>query len=357
MLYALERGFGNPSSLHAEGATAKKLVDTARLRVARLIGAESEEIIFTSGGTESDNLAIWGSLPETSPKKPALATSAIEHHAVLNSFKQLEREGCGVHYLKADETGQISLDRVEDIVRHGAHLISVMLANNEVGTIQPLAEISRLARNSGALVHSDAIQAAGKIPVDVRALGVDLLSVSAHKIYGPKGVGALYIRKGTRLRRVLHGGPQERGLRAGTENVPAIAGFGKACELAARTLDRESVELRRLRDLFEEELLREIPDAIIHARDAERLPNTSCASFPGADATRLAGTLDLWGLSVSTGSACTSSDRAPSHVLLAMGVPPESARAMLRFSFGRGQCEQDVHRAVACVSRAFAAVG
>ncbi len=343
---------GNPSSLHAAGQQARRVIDLARTRVARLIGAQPEEIIFTSGGTEANNLAILGAAAAAGPRR-RLVTTAIEHQSVLNPCLHLERSGCSVSRLPVDREGQVDPAAAGAAVREETALVSVMLANNDTGVIQPVAAIAAAVRERGeALVHSDAVQAAGKLPLMVAALGVDLLSFSGHKLHGPQGVGALYVRRGIRLAPLIFGGHQERGLRPGTENVAAIAGFGKACELAAERLEADAARLERLRNHFEAALLEQVPGAEVNGRGAPRLPNTSNLGFAGLDNEALAINLDLLGVAVSTGAACSSLDREPSHVLLAMGRSPAEARSSLRFSFGRSTTEAELARAVELVGRA-----
>jgi cysteine desulfurase len=353
---ALGRVFGNPSSLHASGQAARRIVDQARARVAQLIGAQPEEILFTSGGTESTNLALLGAAAGRDGQQPAILTTAIEHQAVLNPCRELERQGHAVNRLPVDAEGVLDLERLAAALIAGPTLASVMLANNDVGTIQPVAAAAALVKARGGVVHTDAVQAVGKLPVDVAALGVDLLSFSAHKLHGPKGIGALFLRRGTRLAPLLFGGHQERGLRPGTENVPAIAGFGKACALALGRLETDARTLSALRDRFEAGVLARIPDVRVNGGGASRLPNTSNLSFAGVDGEFLAIQLDLLGVEVSTGAACAASDHTPSHVLLAMGRTPLEARASIRFSFGRTNTPAEVDRAIDRLWRAVASL-
>ncbi len=344
--------FGNPSSVHAAGQQARRVLDTARARVARLIGAQPDEIVFTGSGTEANNLAVFGAVGHHAADPAAVAASAIEHQAVLNPCRELERRGVKVRFLPVDRDGLLDLDGLDDALAGGVRFVSVMLANNDVGVIQPLAEIVSRARRRGAVVHCDAVQAVGKIAVHVPALDVDFLSFSAHKIYGPKGVGALYVRGGRQLAPLCFGGHQEHGRRPGTENVAGIAGFGKACELAAARLNEDAARLAALRVSFEDQVAARIPDAVINARSAPRLPNTSNISFPGLDGELLVINLDLLGVAASTGSACSSADRAPSYVLTAMGRSAEEARASIRISLGRSNDEQQLRQAVEAVCRA-----
>ena len=266
--------FGNPSSLHAAGQEARRILDRARARVATLLGAEPDEIVFTSGGTEADNLAILGVMGASPRPGSAVVASAVEHPAVLNPCLRLQAAGHPAAFVAVDTNGTIRMEAFEEALRQGPALVSVMLANNDTGTIQPVGTLAACSRHRGAVFHTDAVQAVGKIPVDVRALGVDLLSLSAHKLYGPKGIGALFVRRGTSLASLVHGGHQERGIRPGTENVPAIAGFGKACEVAGMRLSAESARQASLRDAFEAAATAAIPGVRVNGKDAPRLPNT-----------------------------------------------------------------------------------
>ncbi|MFH1039477.1 MAG: cysteine desulfurase family protein [PVC group bacterium] len=348
----LDRSFANPSSIHAAGREARRIVDMARERVARLIGARPEEIIFTGGGTEANNLAILGGLAAPEGKRRRILTTAIEHQAVLNPCRHLEKSGWAVTFLPVDRQGRLDPATVSAALGEDTALVSVMLANNDIGTVEPVAEISPLARARGVLFHTDAVQAAGKIPVDVKKLGVDLLSFSAHKLHGPKGAGALWVRAGTRLFPLFFGGHQERGLRPGTENVAAIAGFGKACELAAARREEDAARLTALRAAFEEAVRRGISGAVINGEGAERLPNTSNICFDGLDGELLVINLDLLGVEASTGAACGAGSREPSHVLLALGRSAPEARSAVRFSFGRGTTTDEATRAFETLRRA-----
>lgn len=347
---------GNPSSIHGCGQAARRVLDVARARVARLIGAAPEELVFTSGGTEADNLAILGSASAAGRAGLSLCASGVEHQAVLNPCRHLGRSGRKVEYLAVDGDGVLDLDRAAEEIGEGTGLVSVMLANNDTGVIQPVAAAAELARARGALFHTDAVQAAGKVPIDVTALGADLLSISAHKLHGPKGVGALYVRRGVGLSPLLFGGHQERSLRPGTENVAAIAGFGKACALGAERLERDARAVRALRDAFEAAIVERIPNVTVYGREAPRLPNTSAIGFAGLDGEMLAINLDLLGLAVSTGAACTSGSADPSHVLLAMGRPPGEARSLVRFSFGRTNAAEEAAIAIDLVCHTVAAL-
>ncbi|NMC72144.1 MAG: cysteine desulfurase [Myxococcales bacterium] len=351
MLPWLDPRPANPSSLHAFGQHARRAVDQARVRVARLIGARPDEIIFTSGGTEADNLAILGAAASNqSPTR--LVTTAIEHQAVLNPGLHIRRLGGSLTLAPVDAEGRLDPDTLLSSLPGDTTLVSVMLANNDVGTIQPVAALAEPLHRRGVLLHTDAVQAAGKIPIDVEQLGVDLLSLSGHKLHGPQGSGALYVRRNTRLSPILFGGHQERTIRPGTENVAAIAGFGKACELARERLDADAAHMLALRTRFEQAILERIPGVTINGRGAPRLPNTTNLSFEGLDGELLVLNLDLLGIAASTGAACSSADREPSHVLLAMGRTPAQARSSVRFSFGRDNRDEDVPRAVESVVRA-----
>jgi cysteine desulfurase len=350
MLPFLREGFGNPSSLHSFGQHARAAVERARERVAALIGAAPAEIVFTGSGTEADNLALRGVAGRARGERRALVVSAVEHHAVLRTARTLAEEGLSVATAPVDADGRADVSALAERVGEETALVSLMLANNETGVVQPVAEAARIARARGALVHCDAVQAAGKVEVDVRALDVDLLSLSAHKIYGPKGVGALYVRRGTLLKALVHGGAQERNRRAGTENVAAIVGFGVAAEEARRSGEAEPARLRALRDRLEAALLR-IPGAARNGAEP-RVPNTTNVSFEGAEAEGLLMALDLAGVAVSTGAACAAGGTEPSHVLQAMGLPPERVQASLRFSLGRGSTEAALDRAAEAVRAA-----
>ena len=340
--------FGNASSVHHFGQQAKATLDDARTAVATLIGADPSEVVFTSGGTESDNLAIRGAAEAAEPSgRRHLVASAIEHEAVLNTLKALARRGWRTTLISVDQSGIVSPERVREAMAHDTALVSVMHANNEIGTIQPIAEIAAVAHERGALMHTDAVQSAGKIPVDVRALGVDLLAVSAHKINGPKGAGALWIKRGTRMLPILTGGKHERSRRAGTENVPAIAGFGTAARLAASKLTAEGARVAALRDRLEAAVLSDVAGTAVNGAVATRVPNTTNISFDRVEAESLLIALDLEGIAVSTGSACSSGTLEPSHVLRAMGFPAHRTQNSLRFSFGMFSTDADVDRVIA----------
>lgn len=338
----LEVTFGNPSSLHFYGRAAKQQLETARRRVAALLGAQPEEIIFTSGGTESDNLAIMGTAFARRSKGSHIITSAIEHHAVLDTCKMLARDGFDVTFLPVDKDGIVDPSDVQKTIRRDTILITIMHANNEIGTIEPIPEIGRIAREHEVTFHTDAVQTAGYIPLNVDALGVDLLSLSAHKIYGPKGVGALYVRKGTRILPLMHGGGQEREYRPGTENLPGIVGLGKAAEIVARDLPGESARYRMLRDRLIRGIQERIPDARLNGHPERRLPHNVNFSFRGTKGECLLVGLDQQGIAVSTGSACSSGASQLSHVLTAIGLSPEVGAGTIRMTVGRSNTEEDI---------------
>jgi len=335
--------FGNPTSLHYFGRRARSGVEEAREKVARAIGADAKDIVFTSGGTESDNMAIHGIAHTNRNRGNHIITSAVEHHAVLNTVKALGKEGFTITILPVDQHGMVSVNDVANAITDKTILITIMHANNEVGTIMPIAEIGRLTRERGIPLHTDAVQSFGKIPVNVDQLGVDLLSVSAHKIYGPKGIGALYIRKGVRFRQTLfHGGAQERLRRAGTENVPGIIGLGKAAELAVAGLEEEAGKLSALRDRLIAETMTRIDHVKLTGHPVHRLPNHASFCFEFIEGESMLLSLDMKGIAASSGSACTSGSLEPSHVLLAMGIPHEMAHGSIRLTLGRDNTEEDV---------------
>jgi len=344
--------FGNASSVHHFGQQAKATMDDARSAVAALINADPSEVVFTSGGTESDNFAIRGIAEALEPTgRRHLVATAIEHEAVLNTFKALGRRGWRTTLVQLDQSGIVAPERIREALTDQTALVSVMHANNEIGTIQPIGEIAAIAHERGALMHTDAVQSAGKIPVDVRALGVDALALSAHKFNGPKGAGALWIKRGTRMQPILTGGKHERNRRAGTENVPAIAGLGIAARLALDKIPAEAVRLNRLRNRLEEEILRQVPGTAINGDRAARVPNTTNVSFDRVEAESLLIALDLEGVAVSTGSACSSGTLEPSHVLRAMGFPAHRTQNSLRFSLGIFSTDEEVDRVVAVLPR------
>jgi cysteine desulfurase len=351
MLPYFSDSFGNPSSIHSLGLETRTAVAEAREKVARLIGAASDEIIFTSGGTEADNLAIKGVAQANAQRGKHIVTTRIEHHAVEESCRYLEKQGFSVTLVGVDKDGLVNPGDVEKAVTPETILISVMHANNEVGTIQPIADISRVARKKGVYFHTDAVQTVGHIPAKVDELGVDLLAISAHKLYGPKGVGVLYVRKGTRIVSFLHGGGQECGLRASTENVPGIVGLGMAAEIAQAEMDAESKHVTRLRNKLIKGLLERIPQVRLNGHPTQRLPNNVNISVASVEGESLAVSLDLEGIAVSTGSACSSEAMEPSHVLTAMGVPVELARGSVRFSLGRENTDAEIDRVLEAFPR------
>jgi cysteine desulfurase len=345
---AMAGNVGNPSSIHAYGQMAKAALDDARSAVARLIDAEPADVVFTSGGTEADNLALRGAAEalETSGRR-RIVTSGIEHEAVLTTCKALARRGWTVTELPVGPSGVLAPETLAEALGPDTAIVSVMYANNEVGTIQPIAPLAALARRAGALFHTDAVQAVGKIPVSVRELGVDLLSLSGHKFSGPKGTGALWIRRGVRLVATNTGGRQERNRRAGTEDLPGLVGLGVAATLAADRLDAYATRVQALRDGLEADVLAAVPETIVNGDRLRRVPNTSNISFDGIEAESLLIALDLEGIAVSTGSACSSGSLEPSHVLRAMGLPDARTRNAIRFSLGLSTTEDDVAALVA----------
>ncbi len=340
------QAYGNASSIHWFGQQAKAAIDDARQQVARLIGAQTTEIVFVSGGTEADNLAIRGIVESQSSKGRHIITSQIEHHAVFNTLKGLEKKGFEVTWLPVGSDGILDAEQVREAIRADTILISVMHANNEIGTIQPIEQIGQIAEEAGICFHSDGVQATGKIPVDMAALGVHLYSMSSHKIHGPKGVGALFIKKGTPVRPMMTGGGHERNRRAGTENVAGIVGFGTAGELARQDLAATMVHIGELRDSMEERLKKAIPDIQINGELVPRLPNTSNIMVDYAEGEGLVISLDLKGIAVSTGSACSSGSMEPSHVLTAIGKTPDEGFGSLRISLSSLTTDNEIDRFV-----------
>lgn len=336
--------FGNASSLHRFGQKAHVALEDARMQVARILGADEKEIIFTSGGSESDNYAIKGAAYLLQEKGLHIITSKIEHPAVKGACEHLEKRGFDVTYISVDEYGIVDLNELRNAIRKDTILVTIMHANNEVGTIQPIAEIGKIVKERGVLFHTDAVQTVGKLEVDVKALGVDMLSLSGHKLHGPKGAGALYIRSGVEITPLIHGGHHEKGRRAGTENIPGIVGLGKACEICTAQMKEESERLTGLRDMLWKGLDARIQDIKLLGHPTKRLPNTLAVSFKYVEGESVLLNLDLAGIAVSSGSACSSGSVEPSHVVLAMGVSPVFARGAIRFSLGRGNTEQEVKR-------------
>src|SRR5580704_13498111 len=343
--------FGNASSIHHHGQETRAAVERARESVAALLGCRASEIVFTSGGTESDNLAIFG----LARPGDHVISSTIEHHAILNSCKQLEALGCKVTYVPVDGRGLVDPDDVRRALRPTTRLITIIMANNETGVLQPVAEIGKIAAEADVYFHTDGVQAAGKVPIDVKNLACDLLSISGHKIHAPQGVGALYVRKGTLLQPMLHGGRHERSRRAGTENVPGIVGLGKAAGLAVAAFERgDDKKIAAMRDRIEQTILREIEATGVNGEGAPRVPNTTNIYFDYIEGEALVIALDLKGLAVSTGAACSSGALEPSHVLMAMGLEPDRARASLRFSLGKQNAPEDVDFALSLIPQTVA---
>ena len=343
--------FGNASSIHHHGQETRAAVERARESVAALLGCRASEIVFTSGGTEGDNLAISG----LAQAGDHVISSTIEHHAVLNSCKHLEAMGCEVSYVPVGGRGLVDPDDVRRALHSNTKLITIMMANNETGVLQPVEEIGKIAAEADVYFHTDAVQAAGKIPIDVKRIGCDLLSISGHKLHAPQGVGAIYVRKGTILQPMFYGGSHERSRRAGTENVPGIIGLGKATEIAREAIERgDLAKMSALRDHIEQKILSEIEAAGVNGEGAPRVPNTTNIHFDYIEGEALVIALDLKGLAVSTGAACSSGAIEPSHVLTAMGLPAEIARASLRFSLGKQNTEDDVEFALTLVPQTVA---
>jgi len=343
--------FGNPSAIYSYGQEAKSAIEKARSPIASLIGARDEEIVFTSGGTEADNYALKSVAFVNQKKGNHIITSAIEHHAVLESCKFLSKMGFKITYLPVDRFGLVNPDDVKKTITDRTILISIMHANNEIGTIQPIADISKIAREAGVYLHTDAVQTAGHIPTDVNELGVDLLSMSAHKLHGPKGVGALYIRKGTKLMTFMHGGGQEKGRRASTENVPGIVGFGKAAELAKPELDGEMVRLTNLRDKLITGILNKIDRTQLNGHPVKRLPNNVNISVEFVEGESMCLNMDMEGICASTGSACSSASLEASHVLLATGLDLVQAHGSLRFTLGKWTTDEEIDKVLEALPR------
>lgn len=353
MVRCFTENFGNAGSVHTPGQQARAAVDSARESVAALVNAKSSEVVFTSGGTEADNLAIFGAVAASSKPRKHVITTAIDHHAVLHTCQELENQGVEVTYLpvsrEANSRGILDPEDVRRALRPETVLVTVMHANNELGTIQPIEEIGRITREAGICFHCDAVQSAGKVPLDVNRLGVDLLSISAHKFCGPKGVGGLYVRSGTQIVPRFRGGHAERDRRPGTENVPGIVGIGKAAELARLMLPVDSARISSLRDRLEAALCGGVPGVQVNGDRSHRVPNTSNLTFPGAGGEAMLIALDLQGVACSTGAACSSGSTEPSHVLLAAGLSHEDARSSLRLSLGRPTTAEEIDYAIATI--------
>lgn len=342
MLPYFTEKFGNPSAIYACAQETKAAIEDARSKVARLLGARDEEIVFTSGGTEANNFAIKGTAYANKRKGNHIITNVIEHHAVLETCHFLEKMGYQLTILPVDSYGMVSPDDVRNAITPKTILITIMMANNEIGTIQPIAEISKIAREAGVYLHTDAVQTACHLPINVDELGIDMLSMSAHKFYGPKGVGALYIRKGTRLVSFMHGGGQERNRRASTENVPGIVGMGKAVELAMDEMDTEAKRITRLRDKLIKGLFDRIDPLRLNGHPQKRLPNNVNISIAFVEGEAICLNLDVEGICASTGSACSSGSLEPSHVMLALKLPPEEMRSSIRFSLGKWTTDEEI---------------
>ncbi len=349
MMPYMNEMFGNASSIHWYGQSAKNALETSRDKIAGIIGADSNEVFFTGCGTESDNIALAGYLSASDRK--GMVTTAVEHSAILKTAERLNHRGTDVSYINVDNRGIINLDRLRDEVDGETALVSVMHANNETGVLQPIREAAEIAHAKGAVFHTDAVQSAGKIHIDVKEMDIDMLSMSAHKINALKGVGALYIRKGVEVEPLTFGGSHERGIRPGTENIAGIVGFAAALEIQVREREEKTARLSALRDRLEKEIEKRIPNVLFNGRTAERLPGTTNISFPNVDGEALLFSLDIEGIAVSTGSACTSGEIEPSHVLVAMGIPPNVAQSSLRFSLGYGNTDEDIDHVIAVLPR------
>ena len=346
----LSREYGNPSSLYSIGRKSKRAIEEARKRVASLINCNSEEIYFTSCGSESDNTALKGIAYANSNKGKHIITSKIEHPAIIHSCQNLEKKGFEVTYLDVDKDGFVNLQTLENSIRQDTILISVMFANNEIGTIEPIQEIAKIAHKNGIIFHTDAVQACGNIPIDVQKMDIDMLSLSGHKIYAPKGIGALYVKKGIEFERFMDGGHQEKNKRSGTENVAEIVALGKACQIAEKNMEQYQNKLKLLRDYCLEKMKKSFSNIHINGTMEKRLPGNINISFEGQDATELLYKLDEMGICASGGSACSSGDNSPSHVLTAIGLPSELAKGAIRFTFGDFNTKDDVDYLIAAIA-------
>lgn len=342
MLSYFTENYGNASSIYEVGQRSKEAITTAREDIAKVLGAKTEEIYFTAGGSEADNWALKAAFEAYSKKGNHIITTKIEHHAILHTCEYLEKKGAEITYLDVDENGLVNLDELQKAIRPETILISIMFANNEIGTIEPVKEIGMIAKEHGVLFHTDAVQAFGQVPIDVDEMNIDMLSSSAHKINGPKGIGFLYIRKGVKIRSFVHGGAQERKRRAGTENVPGIVGYGVAAKRAAETMEVRTAKERELRDYFIDRVLKEIPYVKLNGDPVKRLPNNINLSFRFVEGESLLIMLDMKGIAASSGSACTSGSLDPSHVLLAIGLPHEIAHGSLRLTLGEDTTKEDL---------------
>ena len=342
MLPYFTENYGNASSIYEVGQRSKEAITTAREDIAKVLGAKTEEIYFTAGGSEADNWALKAAFEAYSKKGNHIITTKIEHHAILHTCEYLEKKGAEITYLDVAENGLVNLDELQKAIRPETILISIMFANNEIGTIEPVKEIGMIAKEHGVLFHTDAVQAFGQVPIDVDEMNIDMLSSSAHKINGPKGIGFLYIRKGVKIRSFVHGGAQERKRRAGTENVPGIVGYGVAAKRAAETMEVRTAKERELRDYFIDRVLKEIPYVKLNGDPVKRLPNNINLSFRFVEGESLLIMLDMKGIAASSGSACTSGSLDPSHVLLAIGMPHEIAHGSLRLTLGEDTTKEDL---------------
>lgn len=342
MLPYFTENYGNASSIYEVGQRSKEAITTAREDIAKVLGAKTEEIYFTAGGSEADNWALKAAFEAYSKKGNHIITTKIEHHAILHTCEYLEKKGAEITYLDVDENGLVNLDELQKAIRPETILISIMFANNEIGTIEPVKEIGMIAKEHGVLFHTDAVQVFGQVPIDVDEMNIDMLSSSAHKINGPKGIGFLYIRKGVKIRSFVHGGAQERKRRAGTENVPGIVGYGVAAKRAAETMEVRTAKERELRDYFIDRVLKEIPYVKLNGDPVKRLPNNINLSFRFVEGESLLIMLDMKGIAASSGSACTSGSLDPSHVLLAIGLPHEIAHGSLRLTLGEDTTKEDL---------------